>query len=299
MSLNGSPLESVVVASSAIELTVLPRLGARLHRLRAFGVDVLRTPDDPREHERDPFYWGGHVMAPWGNRLEARPVTVGARTVDLASNFQDGSAIHGQVYLRPWEQRGDGEFAVRAGGDGWPWPYEAVLRVTLDEAAPAVRLEQALTNLADDPMPAGLGIHPWFRRPIELLIDARRVYPDNLAGPAAAQAVEGELDLRQLRSVPADLDATWIDLADPPVQLRWPEWDIACRMSAQTDATLHVVAASPSEVDAIAVEPATNAPQALRRLLEGQPGGLVWLPPGETLRLDTLLSFERLKKDGG
>jgi galactose mutarotase-like enzyme len=30
-----------------IEVVVVPEAGARLHRLRAFGEDLLRTPDDP------------------------------------------------------------------------------------------------------------------------------------------------------------------------------------------------------------------------------------------------------------
>jgi aldose 1-epimerase len=297
VSLSGPPLETVVLASSAIELIVLPAFGARLHRLRAFGHDLLRTPEDVEEHRRDPFYWGSYVMAPWGNRLAAGPVEIGRRVVDLTSNFRDGTAIHGQVYLRPWEQRSEREFAVRAGGDGWPWPYEARLLVEIE--ATTLRLGLSLLNLGDEPMPAGLGLHPWFRRPLELSIAAQRVYPDNLDAPSRPEPVAGEGDLRALGPVRDDLDATWAELGDPPVRLRWPAPGIAAILSATTTGTLHVVAASPAEVDAVAVEPATNAPQGLRRLLKGEPGGLAWLAPAETFRLDTTISFERAPTEGG
>ena len=98
-------MEEVVIADGPLEVVVLPEAGARLHRLRAFGHDVLLTPDDPATHLADPFFWGAYVMAPWCNRIEARPTRIGAREVDLASNFPDGTAIHGQVYARPWTAR--------------------------------------------------------------------------------------------------------------------------------------------------------------------------------------------------
>ena len=117
-------MDEVVIADGPLEVVVLPEAGARLHRVRAFGHDIILTPDDPATHLADPFFWGSYVMAPWCNRIEARPTAIGSRTVDLASNFPDGSAIHGQVYLRPWTRADDGSFVVSGGGDGWPWTYD-------------------------------------------------------------------------------------------------------------------------------------------------------------------------------
>ena len=111
-------------ADADVEVEVLPELGARLHRVRAFGHDLLRTPDDPATHRDDPFFWGGYVMTPWCNRIEAAPVDVGGHRIALGSNFPDGTAIHGQVYVRPWQPAGDGALPIDGGGDGdgWPWP---------------------------------------------------------------------------------------------------------------------------------------------------------------------------------
>ena len=39
-------METVRIGSDELELELLPELGARLHRVRAFGNDVLRTPDE-------------------------------------------------------------------------------------------------------------------------------------------------------------------------------------------------------------------------------------------------------------
>ena len=61
-----------------LEAVLLPEAGARLHRLRAFGHDLLRTPSDADDHLREPFFWGGYVMAPWCNRLAAGTTSLSA-----------------------------------------------------------------------------------------------------------------------------------------------------------------------------------------------------------------------------
>jgi aldose 1-epimerase len=283
-------VNEVRFASADVEVVVLPEVGARLHRLRAFGHELLRTPPDPEAHRREPFYWGCFTMAPWCNRIEADRIEVGRRTIELGSNFDDGSAIHGQVYDRPWADHGDGSFAVSGGGDGWPWTYEVGLR--LEVVGQVVRIEQVLRNTAADPMPAGLGLHPWFRRPIEVAIGGDEVYTPNTGTPARPVSVADAFDLRRLGGMPSGLDATWARLADPPVELRWPDLGVHAVLRA-TGPTVHIVAASPDDLDAIAIEPETHAPQGLRRLRNGEPGALAWLDPGRELRLVTELTFAR------
>ena len=55
-----------------------------------------------------------------------------------------------------------------------------------------------------------------------------------------------------------------------------------------------VAGASPSAMDAVAVEPQTHAPQGLRRLLAGEPGGLTMLAPRKRLSLIVRLAFEEV-----
>jgi aldose 1-epimerase len=289
-------VKELVLSDGPIEVAVLPDAGARLHRLRAFGHDLLRTPTDPEEHLRDPFFWGGYVMAPWCGRTDARQLRLGSRVVDLPANFPDGTAIHGQVHTRRWEQREDGALGVEAGGDGWPWRYEAGLRIEIHERA--VRIELSLVNRADDPMPAGLGIHPWFLKPVEIAIRGAGVHSPNTATPALPVPVSGALDLREVARMGDDLDATWTGLAEPPVELRWPGPGVRATMRT-TPAAPYVVAASPAYLDAIAVEPQTHAPQGIRRMLRGEPGGLTTLEPGQTLGLTVELAIERIERPEG
>ncbi|HUG48375.1 MAG TPA: hypothetical protein VMP67_08190 [Candidatus Limnocylindria bacterium] len=292
MSLSGSPLDTVVLGSGAIELTVLPQRGARLHRLRVDGHDLLRTPADVRSYDDEPFYWGAFVMAPWCNRLAAGPLEVAGQTVDLPISFRDGTAIHGQVYARPWRQQGESVFEVEAGGKGWPWPCRVRLELELESAG--LTIVQSIVNLADDAMPAGLGLHPWFVRPVEVAVHAPSVFTSNNASSPQPEPVTGKHDLRRLGRMTPDLDATWADPGEPPVELRWPADGRVCRLTAGSNrGNLFITAASPSDVDAVAVEPQTHAPQGLRRLLNGEPGALQLIEPGGSLVLTTRLSFEQ------
>lgn len=284
--------EELVYASAHIELSVLPSMGARLHRLRVYGHDLLRTPDDTRAHLADPFFWGGYVMAPWCGRVAPGPQKVGDRVVDLSANFDDGSAIHGQVYVARWRQIADGAFAIKAGGDGWPWPYECSLAVSV--ADDELRIEQRLTNVADEPMPAGLGLHPWFLDPVRIAIHGAVVYDSNTNSPAQPVPVSGSLDLREMREMAKGTDATWSRLTHPPVQLLWPAIGIRATVNA-TAPDLHIVAANPG-IGAIAIEPQNHAPQGLRRLANHEPGALTMLAPNDTLSVTTLMTFELVEE---
>jgi aldose 1-epimerase len=282
-------MELVTFSSENIDVVVLPEVGARIHQIRFGGADVLRTPADPREHQRDPFYWGGYVMAPWCNRLAVGPVAVGGQMVDLASNFDDGSAIHGQVYASAWQRTADNEFRIESGGDGWPWPYAVSLRVEV--GAKSVRLNQSLTNLSQYPMPGGIGLHPWFVGRLAISINSDVVYPSNSNSAARPVPVSGDLDLRQETEMAVGVDASWPNVRDPAVDLRWPDAGIHAVLRAEGSGRV-IVAANPGDRGAIAVEPETHAPQGLRRLLNGEPDGLTMVAPGAVLTLTSVLEFD-------
>jgi aldose 1-epimerase len=281
--------DRLAAPDGSVEVELLPELGGRLHRLRFRGHDLLRTPDDPSAYLRQPFAWACYPMAPWCNRLDAGPVQVGSRRVVLTSNFPDGSALHGEVMARPWRVVGPGRYVVSAGETaGWPWAYEVRLGIDARDAGLGVTIE--LANLADDPMPGGVGLHPWFRRPVEIALDATAVYASNLAPSDRPRPVTGAFDLHDPAPLARGLDATWTALGRPVVELRWPTLGIAATMTVEAPSVL-VCAASPDDVDADAIEPQTHAPQGLRRLLDDLPDPMTWLAPGAVLALTMDLAF--------
>lgn len=279
-----------VVESDEVVATVLPDTGARLHALEVFGVNLLRTPPDPSLHIRDPLHWGAYHMAPWCNRIATGSVTGYARPVDLRPNFPGGYAIHGQLLRVPWTPMPDGALSVAGGGDRWPWTYRASVRLAAN--GPTLRVDYRLENTSDAAMPGGIGLHPWFKRPLLVRVPARQVFPDNTVCDDLPQPVEGALDLRAATALPADIDATWTDLDTPAIELAWPQDRIAATMTIRARQAV-VVGANPTRLDATAVEPQTHAPHGLERLQHRRPYAIDLIAPGETLTLGLAIAFRR------
>jgi aldose 1-epimerase len=280
--------DTIAIGWDGLEVELLPELGARVHRIRAYGHDLLRTPPRTDAHRDEPFFWGAYPLAPWCNRVRPGPQAVAGRTVDLAPNFEDGSAIHGLVAGVPWRSRGPGRLDVAIDTDRWPWPF--AVRLQAGVGGTTLRLRYRLVNRSDAPMPAGLGLHPWFRAPLEIRLPARTVYRSNADSPPTPAAVDGRFDLAGRTPPPVDLDATWADLDEPLVELAWPDMGIVARLSAATSAPAVLVAlASPAELGAVAVEPQTHGPDPLRRLARGEPDAPILLRPGAALTLDLRL----------
>jgi aldose 1-epimerase len=287
-------LREHVLRDDELEVVILPEVGARLHRIRAYGEDLLRTPRDPGLHVTEPFFWGAYVMAPWCNRAAAGKLGLADRAVDLAANFPDGTAIHGLVASAPWRLDADGALSYSSDARrDWPWAFEVTQTASL--AGATLLLEYRLVNLDPHaPMPAGLGLHPWFRRPVALRIPAERVYASNSESSPTPTDVEGALDLQALSEPSDDLDGTWADLTEPSVELTWPRSALQATIAIATDGARPLIAvATPATIDAIAVEPQTHGPDPFRRLASGEPDPPALLAPGASLRLAVRLSIER------
>jgi aldose 1-epimerase len=283
-------VEQIVLGGDGVEMVLLPEIGARIHRLRVDGVDLLRTPDDPATHRDDPFFWGAYLMAPWCNRAPAQLFDAAGRTVRLAPNFPDGSAIHGLVHARAWETRADGSLriAVADGEDGWPWAFEVTARPTVTGRTVSLLCE--LTNRSGSPMPAGIGLHPWFVPPLAVGVPAESVYPTNTGSPRTPTPVAGNLDLREPAIPPRGVDATWSDLVSSTIDLAWQQLGLTAQLDV--DATRVCVAvAAPNDLGAVAVEPQTHGPDGLRRLGAGEPDAMMLLDPATPLRLGLRLAF--------
>jgi aldose 1-epimerase len=277
--------------SDDIELTVLPELGARLHRLSAFGQSLLRTPAGLRSHIHEPFYWGAYHMAPWCNRLSTSPMSFAGTPLELKPNFPDGTAIHGQVFTSRWRLLPSGEFITEGGGDDWPWRYSLTLEISVQ--GQQVELQNQLTNESASPMPAGLGIHPWFTEQLRLRVPSSHVFPSNGEIADVPQEASAHLDLREARQLDPDIDATWVELDEPYITLTWPDRGVEASIRVDTRCPV-VVAASPEGLDAVAIEPQSHAPQGLRRLLQAEPYGLETLEPGEPLRFALRIDFREI-----
>lgn len=292
--------DPIELAADGLAVTILPAHGARLHAVRAHGHDLLRTPAEPTTHRAEPFFWGGYHMAPWPNRIAARPTPVVGDVVDVPANHTDGTAMHGLHVATTWDVAAvsdtTAELTTAGGGagTGWPWTHTVSVRhaLTADDSSVRLTLAYALTNTSDRPMPAGLGFHPWFRTPATVQVPAAAAFADNTDTAARPEPVTGDLDLRDPRPLATGVDACWVDLAEPCVRLSWDDLGLELAMSAD-DPGIVAVAAHPAGFGAVAVELQTCAPAGVRRLVGAEPYALRPLDPGGRLDLVVELAFSR------
>jgi aldose 1-epimerase len=181
--MTGRPLNPnrLVLEAGDARLEVSPADGGRISSLVVRGSELLRNAGD------DPKLWGSYPMVPFAGRIRHGRFQFGEREVELVLN-DPPHAIHGTVFNRPWRVDGPAAISIDL-GTGWPFLGHVDQRFDLRPD----RLEVSLRLEANEPMPAAMGWHPWFRR--------------RIAGSDAAPTEPSP-------PVQIDLDAAWMYVRD-------------------------------------------------------------------------------------
>ena len=153
---------SLILASGDFELELSPEIGGSIVRFDCRQVPVLRQCTGPLKNVLDA---ASFPLIPYVNRIRDGCFDFRGRQVRLQPNMSgDPSPLHGQGWLAPWQVEEPGPVQAtlyyRHDGGEWPWAYESRQHFRLDDDG----LETAITcrNISDEPMPCGLGIHPYF-----------------------------------------------------------------------------------------------------------------------------------------
>ena len=155
-----------ILSAGRIALQLAPEVGgsiARLDWLDGNGhIPILRALADGLD---DPLEAACFPLVPFSNRIAGRTFRLGERTVHLQPNMAgESNVIHGQGWRHPWHVVAlDATAAalafVHSAGE-WPWTYEARQDFALDDRGLSARI--SCRNLSEEPMPCGLGFHPYF-----------------------------------------------------------------------------------------------------------------------------------------
>ncbi|MGB6450899.1 MAG: aldose 1-epimerase [Steroidobacteraceae bacterium] len=256
---------SLVLQHQDARLVVAPQSGGMIRAFQWQGEDILRpappgTPDDP-------FAAACFPMVPFVNRIAHGRFSFGGRTVRLRQNWsEDPHPIHGQGWRAIWRVTAASETSAtlkfEGGGDEWPWRYGCEQRLRL--FPDALSIELSIENLGAAPMPAMLGLHPYFPGAGRAQLRARlpRVW---LTDAAALPLEETATPPAWLFEPPRSVQAVSLDHCfcgwSGHASLEWPGRTVSVR--ALNCPYLHVYA--PAGRDFFCIEPQTGAPGSLGR----------------------------------
>jgi aldose 1-epimerase len=235
----------VILRAGDAALTIDAAAGGRFSSLVVDGQELLVTEGD------GPIEWGCYPMVPFAGRIREGRFTFRGRVHQLETNLAP-NAIHGTVFLRTWDVTtgaADRAKLVTELGPGWPFRG----RVTETVALRPDGLEAQLELEADEPMPAWLGWHPWFRREVGGQAAELDFAADWMYARAPDRLPTGEL----VRPIPGPWDNAFVGVSTP-IRLTWPGV-----LSLEMSATADIWVVYDERPYAICVEPQTAPPDAM------------------------------------
>ncbi len=293
-------------------------------------IEVIAGPPTLETLARLPTRWGAGMLFPYPGRVSGDAFEFRGRRIALPADPQAGNAMHGAVRWRAWRVIDSG--AGAAGGawvrtrlasledgipsDAWPWAFGCELRTVL--RAGRLRIEVRIENGSDEPMPFGLGFHPYLWTPLgptgsaedcEVALAATECWERTSTPPAIVTAVA--TDEWPRRALPLSALAPNSNTPAGPVRnhkfiLRGSEagamrgrlTDRANGLVATLDASEGMRATvfyTPPDAPVVSFEPHTCMPNAFNLMTGGVPDpGLIVLEPGKAwdgwyeLRLEAL-----------
>jgi aldose 1-epimerase len=276
----------------AVELA--PDAGGSIKRFTVDGSDVLRPMTEADVASGKGNNAAAYPLVPFSNRIRGGELVFEGETFHLANNWPGvNHPMHGDGWAHAWqvERSGVGSAEVayrheRAGEQGgWPFRYRAQQSYRLDDDRLTVRM--ALENLEDRPVPAGLGLHPFFVRDkeTELACRCRAMWTaDAEVLPIERIAVPPQWDFATSRKVDGHALDNCFDGWDGHATITWPNRRVRLTLEA-SQPFRHLVIYVPPGRDVFCVEPVSHANGLV---------GLSPLGPGATLAGEIVFRISNL-----
>jgi aldose 1-epimerase len=279
---------TLTLVAGGWQATLRPDIGGSLASLTFDGLEVLRTMPESSTNALESACF---PLAPYCNRIREGRFTFRGRPLTLPPNFPpERHSLHGLSWQRPWRvvSRASSKCVLTDEYDGsgpWPWAYSAEQRIRLDDKGCAVTL--VLANRGETAMPAGIGLHTYFRRgpstrvqfvADHVLLSDAECLPTGVTAPADHFG-----DFAAGERLPVEtLDHCFVGWSGEAVI----EDDLGTiTMSASGAPQLHLYA--PADGSALCCEPVSHSPSALNRA----PEEMIVLPPGCSATLTMQISL--------
>jgi aldose 1-epimerase len=284
----------VELSAEKLRLALNPSIGGSVLAFEWIDDDcarpILRKCNSRGENVLDA---ASFPLVPYVNRIRGGVFAFRGREVRLAPNMAgDPSPLHGQGWLGAWRVDEASErtalLSFRHEAGEWPWAYGATQAFALDEQGFSVRL--TCRNASDEPMPCGLGEHPYFPCGPETRIDTDVTCAwtiDQHVLPVEKVPAEGRYDLHDRLVCGQDLDNGWGGWGGE-ARMSDPAWPYEVRLTSPEAKFFQVY--SPPTGNIFVAEPVSHANAALNAPeSEWAELGMRVLKPGEEMAFDMRL----------
>ncbi|MFO0951270.1 MAG: aldose 1-epimerase [Isosphaeraceae bacterium] len=292
--------------------SVLPSYGFNLFDLKLPVAGqpraVLACAPDFADKPSSPGRNGIPVLFPFPNRIKDAKYTFQGKEYKLPAN-SGANAIHGFALNVPWDvvaQSTDGGAAKITGryqiSRNTPnllehWPADAALEIQYALAGRKLTMTVSVSNPTDRDLPYGFGIHPYFNCPFSAQGDLTRTNVeipaseywelDSFIPTGVRKPVDARLDFRKghpMAGLKLDDVLTGLEFTNGTCVCRLVDLELGgeFRMSFDRNIRELVVFTPPWYRNAIAIEPYTQATDAVNLTSRGVDGGLRVLPHGKT-----------------
>jgi aldose 1-epimerase len=297
----------LMLSDGVAEAVVVPGLGAGLASYDLVEADRRIPLFRPRRDlfGAGPFDLANNLLLPWSNRISSGGFYFGGKFHPIAPNLPgEPYPIHGNGFSSVWSVESvapDGaELSVKSHGPG-PFLYAA--RASYGLKAGALTMRLVIVNLAVEPLPFGLGFHPWIVRTTDTHLSAKAEWvvleaSDHLPSGKVPVSSRPQWNFGEERELPRG----WINNAflawDGRASIIWRDRNLALQVVAEPPLEVCIVYSPSSEADFFCFEPVTHPVDAHN--LPGGPeaNGLTILAPQEALSATCRFRPRRLDGTG-
>lgn len=165
-----------------VEVSIVPSLGNIAYEMKVAGKNILFFPSRSlTEFQQRPGLAGVPFLGPWANRLDGDSYWANGKkyslNLDLGNVRRDGNKkpIHGLLsFTKLWTlaaaNADDKSAWATSKLEFWKYPelmaqfpFAHTLTMTYRLANGELEVETTIDNHATEPMPVGIGFHPYFR----------------------------------------------------------------------------------------------------------------------------------------
>lgn len=267
-------------------LEVAPALGGGVLSFDWRGKSIFR----PGRATGNPLDLSCFPLVPFANRIDRGRVPHRGRVVSLTPNKPETDsehAIHGYGWLCPWEIIDASEHLTRLTHSykqgEWPWSYEAEQVFKLVPDGLEHRLE--VINRSEDPMPVGLGSHPYFpREAARLEMSVEGIWHnDDQRLPCSFEK------LAYARNWSADgVFDNVLTGVKAPITIRWADHYVSITPD-ENSSFVHLF--TPAKEDFFCVECVSHIPNAINCAESNPATGYRVIAPGESFATTTRYSI--------